>query len=392
MGMRYLHALILAFLMANPVAGQWVTQPSGSCPTPTWQSQFRAQISRAARDVRPDNEPLKYPDWMCKVEGGMGFHVGDGLVATCYHGSSKSVTYKGQTYPASYICGTPTNQGDIAILKTSAPFAADVRVCQRSPQAGASVRWQAGAGRVMGFSQFTIHTDCPFRLGDSGGPVWTREGVVSLVSATRPVGGGRVDSIGPSAELLCKYITMAREIHNGKGTPQQKDGSSGELLSQLDEIIARMDARIERVEGVIASIEEFEQTIDRATDVATRIEQAAGSGTDAGPSQSQTQAISVAISQSLANNQQFLQSVQGERGPEGKRGPQGATGAKGERGPEGKQGPPGEVDAAAIQIAVEEALAGQGITVRTVDKYGNTLDSEFIPLGGVLNIQHRPIK
>ena len=86
-----------------------------------------------------------------------------------------------------------------------------------------------------------------------------------------------------------------------------------------------------------------------------------------------------------------MDAVRGERGPQGPIGPKGEPGPQGPLGATGPQGPPGMVDLAEVRAAVEQAMAGQGITVRTIDQDGNVMDSEFIPLGGVLNIQHKPI-
>ena len=118
------------------------------------------------------------------------------------------------------------------------------------------------------------------------------------------------------------------------------------------------------------------------------------------------------------------------RGPQGPAGPQGAAGPIGpigQIGPAGPQGPPGtvseeqlaaiviavanqlkydvefqqsikgdpgpagEVDMARLELLVAQQLANTGITVRAIDESGKVRDSEYIPLGGTLNIQHKPI-
>lgn len=94
----------------------------------------------------------------------------------------------------------------------------------------------------------------------------------------------------------------------------------------------------------------------------------------------------------LLENTEFIAAVQGPSGPPGAQGPAGERGPPGENGPRGERGEPGSpatIDTDALIVALKAQVPG--ITVRTVDSEGNVLDSEKIPLGGVLNIHHRPL-
>lgn len=85
----------------------------------------------------------------------------------------------------------------------------------------------------------------------------------------------------------------------------------------------------------------------------------------------------------------------GPVGPPGPTGPAGLPGAPGPEGPTGPAGSDGQdgvsptIDTLALAAAIQAALPG--ITVRTIDAAGKVLDTEQIPLGGTLNIHHRPL-
>lgn len=85
----------------------------------------------------------------------------------------------------------------------------------------------------------------------------------------------------------------------------------------------------------------------------------------------------------------------GPVGPPGPAGPAGLPGAPGPEGPTGPAGSDGQdgisptIDTLALAAAIQAALPG--ITVRTIDVAGKVLDTEQIPLGGTLNIHHRPL-
>lgn len=229
--LKYL-VLAIAITIPQTAAGQCI---GGNCPLPSG-GLFAPQPQQ---QQRPPGEPLKYPGWMCYVEGGLGFHVGGGLVATCYHGSSKEVTYQGKTYPARYITGRSLNAGDVAILKTDIEFKETVHVCDASPPIGAVVFWQGGSGRVTGKDADSLYVSCHYRLGDSGGPVWTADGVVSIVSATSPAG-----SIGANAETITQCIAEAKKILEGSGLvplPEPPEPKPDPLGPTLQEIMQRLD-------------------------------------------------------------------------------------------------------------------------------------------------------
>lgn len=98
---------------------------------------------------------------------------------------------------------------------------------------------------------------------------------------------------------------------------------------------------------------------------------------------------------------EFMASLKGPPGPAGPKGMAGGTGPAGPEGAAGIQGPPGQdgkdgrdgsVDVAELEAAINQILDSKGITVRTIDENGAVKDSEFIPLGGTLNLLHKPIK
>jgi len=83
-------------------------------------------------------------------------------------------------------------------------------------------------------------------------------------------------------------------------------------------------------------------------------------------------------------------SFRGPQGPQGPVGPPGTNGMDGTPGRDGRDGSDGTsptLDIDALAAAIKAQIPG--ITVRTVDGQGSVLDTEYIPLGGTLNIHHR---
>lgn len=305
---------LLFLLLAGPVYGQSCLDGScGLIPLPSFQQNIR----RMASPTRPPGEQVKYPTAECDIQGGMGFHVGDGLVVTCHHGEHSIVTYQGVDYPATYICGSPLSESDIAILKTDAPFTQQMRLADSPPSPGTRISWQGGSGRIIRYDSDTMYVGVKYRLGDSGGPVWGENGdVCSLVSAVCSD-----HSIGPRIEEIHKQVAIARKLIDVP--PRQQ---------------------------VIVD---------------------------------QTQNVTVIVNQMIAAmkaDKEFLAALQG---------PKGETGDTGPQGPVGPTGPPATIDRAELQSVIDEILADKGITVRTIDTNKQVLDSEFIPLGGTLNIIHK---
>ena len=64
-------------------------------------------------------------------------------------------------------------------------------------------------------------------------------------------------------------------------------------------------------------------------------------------------------------------------------------GLDGRTGPQGPKGDPGTVDVNAIARAISSTLPP--IMVNSIDSKGNVLDSVEVPLGGTLNINHKPV-
>lgn len=81
----------------------------------------------------------------------------------------------------------------------------------------------------------------------------------------------------------------------------------------------------------------------------------------------------------------------GPPGPTGPPGPAGPPGKDGEPGLPGPAGPAGtsSIDTLALAEAIQAALPG--ITVRNIGADGQVIDTEHIPLGGMLNLHHKPI-
>lgn len=76
------------------------------------------------------------------------------------------------------------------------------------------------------------------------------------------------------------------------------------------------------------------------------------------------------------------------RGPPGPAGPAGKDGEPGLPGPAGPAGT-SSIDTIALAEAIQAALPG--ITVRNIGPNGQIIDTEHIPLGGTLNLHHKPI-
>jgi hypothetical protein len=79
-------------------------------------------------------------------------------------------------------------------------------------------------------------------------------------------------------------------------------------------------------------------------------------------------AMTIAIANQLKNDAEFVAKTTGPRGPAGKD----AT-----------------IDVVAIAQAIESTLPP--LRVQTINADGHVLDSESVPLGGTLNIHHRPV-
>jgi hypothetical protein len=98
----------------------------------------------------------------------------------------------------------------------------------------------------------------------------------------------------------------------------------------------------------------------------------------------------------LKADAEFLALTKGDRGEPGRDGVDGGPGRDGSDGERGPAGPPGKdgespaIDVAALAAAIQASLPG--ITVQTINESGSVMDREDIPLGGTLNIHHKPIR
>lgn len=292
-----MRAVIFALLLmfASPVFSQC---DSGSCliQLPSFGQRLR-QMNAA---TRPPGEPVRFPEWECDVQGGMGFHVGSHLVVTCYHGEHSEITYRGQTYPATYICGSTTNEDDIAILHCpTAPFTHWMNLATSSPPVGTIVFWQGGNGRILRYDSSTMYVDAKYRLGDSGGPVWTENGgVCSIVSAVCPT-----DSIGPRVEVIRVQLEKAKAILGI--SVQQSQTIVVEQSQDMSDLVAQMIAAMKADKELLAS----------------------------------------------------MQGPKGDTGLKGDTGPQGPIGPPGSIGQQGKTGEPGVVDYGKVQQMIDVSLA-----------------------------------
>lgn len=320
--------LAVVFLLLTPLSATGQC-PGGVCPPTSYggisfDSSFQLGIRRMAAQHRPQGEPVRYPEWECDIQGGMGAHIGGHIVITCFHGEHSIVTYKGQDYPAQYICGSPTREADIAVLYCpTAPFTQWMRLADSSPPTGTTIYWQGGSGKVLQYTDQTMYVSALYRLGDSGGPVWTAGGgICSIVSAV-----GENHSIGASVEAIRKYVEQAQQILGQQGQQQSQQQSQQQGQQQSDH---KPQTVPEIVDELIAAMKADKELIlalqGKQGDPGPKGEK--GEKGDPGPS--------------------------GEAGPQGPKGEKGDTGPQGERGPQGlpgEKGDPGSIDG--IQDALD---------------------------------------
>lgn len=195
--------------------------------------RYQAPQSGGGIQIRPQSEPLRFPA-MCQVEGGLGCHVGHHLVLTCSHGSKGTVTYQGQRYPAQVVADSPTEGGaDITILKCDAPFTMAIAILPATPPVGSEIAWQGGLARIIRVDADSLWVDQRWRLGDSGGPIWTRAGIVGVVSATRT--DGTRESVGANAEACTRLLAIAWQRLGISSSVPPDSSTGGDLPSQPQE-------------------------------------------------------------------------------------------------------------------------------------------------------------
>ena len=220
----------------------------------TWRSAPPARGS--GLPVRPQNEPLAF-EGMCQIEGGLGVHVGDGIVVTCFHGGHDTITLDGRTYPAQLLASSPTNEHDVAVLRTAAPFRMKIAIATTEPAIGATVSWQGNSGTVLRYDAGSMRIRGRCRLGDSGSPIWIQEGLVGVLSATRT--DGTPEFLGARLSVIRQLVAAARSrigvpseqppANSGRETAPPANGSPD--CTAVETKVADIDKRLLVVEGTI---------------------------------------------------------------------------------------------------------------------------------------------
>ena len=253
-----MNAAVLALLLT---IGQTYC-PDGSCGIGARAGLNIGRIGVGAEvqlGIRPRGERLASPA-MCLINGGLGAHIGGGIILSCGHGSMAQATYGGRSYAVKVLyknySGSNGHQnlgdthGDVAILQANVPFEKQMHVGSTEPSAGERVWWQGGSGTVSYYSGPWMWVNGRCRLGDSGSPVWDSKGyIVGVISGTN---GSEV--------LICRLNTVREALAAagvGKGdkprlvdpdAPEKKplpgqvekddfDRSLEELQRRVDEII-----------------------------------------------------------------------------------------------------------------------------------------------------------
>lgn len=262
------------------------------------QIQYQPYQGGGGIQMRPRGEPFRFPA-MCEVEGGMGCHIGNQLVLTCTHGAKGTVTYQGQRYSAQVIVESPTQGGcDATILKCDAPFTQAIDLLPATPPTGTEVAWQGGTARIIRVDATSMWVAGRFRLGDSGGPIWTREGIVGVVSAVRTDGAN--ESIGANAEACTRLLVQARlrlgissssgpaAINPGGTVPPPAQGAGSQCppcagLSAVEKRVETLeqfrDRMIAESKGKTLVAVEWQQQVDsRLTHIEQQVEDTASKG------------------------------------------------------------------------------------------------------------------
>lgn len=252
-----MNAAVLALLLT---IGQTYC-PDGSCGIGARAGLNIGRIGVGAQvqlGIRPRGEQLASRA-MCLINGGLGAHIGGGIILSCGHGSMAQATYGGRSYPVKVLyknySGSNGQQnlrdahGDVAVLQASVPFEKQMHVGAVEPAAGEMVYWQGGRGTVSYYSGPWMWANGRCRMGDSGSPVWNSEGyIVGVISGTN---GSEV--------LICRLNTVREALAAAGITgdkPKLVDPNQPEMQplpgqAEKDDFDKSMDDLRKRVEEIM---------------------------------------------------------------------------------------------------------------------------------------------
>ena len=274
--------------------------------------------------------------------------------------------YTRENFAAQLLASDPEH--DVAALELSgSPSVAAANLADDAPTSGDQLTLTGFGGQprkgfaataaraVRGADGGMLFVSQPSSQGDSGGPAWDAQGRV------------------------CGLIILSSHSETVIAC-----GRRGERLRPLRSLLGGL------IRAPLAVLPEHQNS--PATCAPPSVTQPAVPDVAVAPELPQAQVDYDRITALLLQNAEFLAAVRGPTGSPGEQGPAGPPGPTGPVGPTGPRGEPGAsatIDTHALAEAIKAALPG--ITVRTVDAHGTVLDSETIPLGGTLNIHHRPL-
>ncbi len=227
--------LCLCLLLGAPSEAQWQAAgqqcvggrcSDGSCSVPRWQPKDLGQVARSPRPVA-----AKPSDCVVKVlsqQGGTdywgsGFLIDQKHVLTCWHilrpGCDPVVIFADNTRVKVKVIGAD-HVHDIALLEFTAKLPSrrqTVRLADKCPAVD-TMAWADGyyhgryktiSGRVLGYDDFELFMDgqnMDDTEGMSGGPLYTRDGVVAVLTKTRTLDHKKWETGGPEIGWLRWFI------------------------------------------------------------------------------------------------------------------------------------------------------------------------------------------
>jgi len=271
----------------------------GGCPVPQpWGSSSQFRDPDGGGTFCPINGHVESA---CMLVGASGTLVSKGanwgVIWTCAHGRLPSTVkvefpVTRETFSARLLAHDKGT--DVALYQTDGrPRARIAKVSTRQPQPGEKIayggfgmtqKWQAFSGQYIGplgrrgtnsgSMDGGLNWRGSCRSGDSGGPVWTEDGMISSVTGT-----GRGVSVGPNVSQVCQLIRdngyvlpwnadLAREQSRNESEvareqlrteqerlrqqlplpPSVSPGGSSAAVAQLSAQVAAMDGRVSAVE------------------------------------------------------------------------------------------------------------------------------------------------
>jgi len=298
-----MNAAVLALLLA---IGQTYC-PDGSCGIGARAGLNIGRVGVGAEvqlGIRPRGERLASPA-MCLIDGGLGAHIGGGIILSCGHGTMSRATYGGRSYSVRVLYKNYSGRngqqnlgdknGDVAILQSDVPFEKQMHVASTEPSAGETVYWQGGRGTVSYYSGPWMWVNGRCRMGDSGSPVWNSGGlIVGVISGTNGsevlicrlntirealvaagVAGGEkpklVDPDAPEMQPLPKQVEKddfdksladlqkrVEEIMRDRGVEDDKPAPKREEVVEEEEAPAEEVVEEEPIEEVVVEVPERE--------------------------------------------------------------------------------------------------------------------------------------